>query len=45
MISLKMAKAGVVYSVGDDHKISKAWKLNWIERIIMSRFNKRVTGK
>lgn len=42
-VSLRMAKAGVVYSHDGNGRVTKAWKISWLERLVLSRLQQKIT--
>lgn len=41
-MSLRMAKAGVVYSHDGKGRVTKAWKLSWLERLVLSHLQRKI---
>lgn len=42
-ISLRMAKAGIVYSHDGNGKVTKAWKVSWLERLVLMRLQRKIS--
>jgi len=42
-ISLRMAQAGIFYTHDGNGRITKAWKLSWLERLVLSRLRLKIS--
>lgn len=44
-ISLRMVKSGIVYTHDGNGRVSEAWKLSWLERIVMMRIQRKIRAR
>lgn len=42
-ISLRMAKAGIVYAHDGNGRITKAWKVSWLEKLVLTRLQQKIS--